>query len=208
MQGNLKNTCLTHHAKAMWWIRVSNRKRSIQLKWNERENHAQEKCVSRSSVKISCTTTHFPWLLFCGPYKNSMEFRCLSKNYHSQVETKLGNGKCEIRRISCACVSCTKMLDNTWDPGVAHVQKICYQPVVDWTYWSVFVYFNNCDTIQFTNKSISSEDFDGVNKIVLDGFSANMAQLVHMGTYGDINTADTTTTGYYVVNYFSDSIIL
>ena len=72
----------------------------------------------------------------------------------------------------------------------------------------MFVDFNNCETIQFTNKTTSSEEFDGVNKIVLDGISANIAQLVHMGKYGDINTSDTTTTGYYVVNYFSDSIIL
>ena len=164
--------------------------------------------VTYTSLNISCATTNFPSFTFCVSRFKPYGVRGLRNYFRPILDPKLVHGRCSIKRTPLACVKCTKMLDNTWDPGVAHVQKICYQPVVDWTYWSVFVYFNNCDTIQFTNKSISSEDFDGVNKIVLDGFSANMAQLVHMGTYGDINTADTTTTGYYVVNYFSDSIIL
>ena len=69
-------------------------------------------------------------------------------------------------------------------------------------------YFNDWNTIQLTNKNKSSEDFDEVNKVVLDGISANMSSLVQTGKYGAINAADPTKLGYYVVKYVSDTFIL
>ena len=60
-------------------------------------------------------------------------------------------------------------------------------------------YFNNWNIIKFTNKTTSSEDFDAVNKVVLDEISDNMESLAQLGQYGATNAADTTTMIYYVV---------
>ena len=43
---------------------------------------------------------------------------------------------------------------------------------------------------------------------MLDGISENMAFLLQLGKYDAINTADTTPTGYYVINYLSEPYTL
>ena len=65
-------------------------------------------------MKIYYNTTQFPELSFCGPYSKPHGARGLSKHYHLYFDPKLGNGKCEIRFIPCACVACTSMLDKPW----------------------------------------------------------------------------------------------
>ena len=67
----------------------------------------------------------------------------------------------------------------------------------------MLVSFNKRNTIHFTNKSISTEDFDIVHKVVIDGISENMASLVQLYKYGDINAAGPTTMGYYMIKYLS-----
>ena len=47
-----------------------------------------------------------------------------------------------------------------------------------------------------------------MHKVVLDGISDNMSATIHNGKYGVINTADTTTMGYYVTNYLSEPYTL
>ena len=53
--------------------------------------------------------------------------------------------------------------------------------------------FNNWNIIKFRNKTTPSEQFDEIHKVVIDGISDNMASLIHLGKYGAINTANTTT---------------
>ena len=67
---------------------------------------------------------------------------------------------------------------------------------------------NNCNTIQFTNKKTSSEDFYEVHKVVLAGISGNMVSLVQLGTCGDINAVDPIKMVYYVIKYLSESYTL
>ena len=64
--------------------------------------------------------------------------------------------------------------------------------------------FNNCNIIQFDNKTTTTEVFDVANKVVLYGISDNMPALVQNGKYGAINTADPTTMGYYLVILLSE----
>ena len=52
-------------------------------------------------------------------------------------------------------------------------------------------------------KSTSSDTFDEIHQVVLDGISDNMASLFESGTYGFINTTDTLTNGFYVVIFKS-----
>ena len=58
--------------------------------------------------------------------------------------------------------------------------------------------------IQFKNKTTPSEYFDDILRVVLDGISDNMAQLLQKGKYGCINKSDTTIITYYDVKYISD----
>ena len=67
-------------------------------------------------------------------------------------------------------------------------------------------YFNNWNVIQFPYKTTSSDDIDKINQFVLDGISDNMSAFVQTSQYGDINTTYTNTIGYYVINYFHNTI--
>ena len=44
--------------------------------------------------------------------------------------------------------------------------------------------------------------------MVIDGISENMASLVQAGMYVAINTDDTTTNGFYVIQFLSESYTL
>ena len=64
-------------------------------------------------VKMHCNKNQLPVLPFCGPHSKPHGARGLEKNYHLRFDPKLSMGECEIRRIPCACVACTSMLDKT-----------------------------------------------------------------------------------------------
>ena len=59
-----------------------------------------------------------------------------------------------------------------------------------------------------SSKSTSSDTFDEIHQVVLDGISYNMALLVESGKYGSINTTDTSTNGFYVIMFTSGAYIL
>ena len=65
--------------------------------------------------------------------------------------------------------------------------------------------FKNWNIIQFSQKSTSSDTFDEINQVVLDGISDNMASSVESGKYGAINTTDMKTNGFYVIMFTSES---
>ena len=91
------------------------RKISSKTKCTDREYHVQDNAdVSHKYVKMYFYTNQFPTLTFCGSHPNPHGARGLGKNYHLSFDTNLGHGICEIRRIPCACVACTSMLDKTW----------------------------------------------------------------------------------------------
>ena len=74
--------------------------------------------------------------------------------------------------------------------------------------WPVLGAFNNWIIIEFSSKSTSSEKFDAIHQVVLDGISDNMASLVESGKYGAINTTDTSTNGFYVIVFTSGAYTL
>ena len=52
-----------------------------------------------------------------------------------------------------------------------------------------------------SSKSNSSDTFDEINQVVLDGISDNMESLVESVKYGSINTTDTSTNRFYVIMF-------
>ena len=59
-----------------------------------------------------------------------------------------------------------------------------------------------------SSKSTSSETFDEIHQVVLDGISDNMASLVESGKYGAINTTNTSTNGFYIIIFTSGAYTL
>ena len=133
-------------------------------------------------VKNYCNTNQFPALLFCGTYYKLHGSRGMSKHYHLRFDPKLGMGVCEIRRIPCACVACTSILYKPWISGISS-DKERYKPVTKCNYWPVLGDFNNWNIIQLSSKSTSSDTFDEIHHVVIDGISDNMASLVESGKY-------------------------
>ena len=117
-------------------------------------------------------------------------------------------GKFEIRCIPCACVACTSILEKAWISGIPSEKQERYQPVTKCTYWPVLGAFKNWNIIELSSKSTSSETFDGIHQVVLDGISDNMASLVESGKYGAINTKDTSTNEFYVIMLTSGAYTL
>ena len=68
--------------------------------------------------------------------------------------------------------------------------------------------FNNQIIIQLSQKSTSSDAFDEIKQVVIDGISDNMASLVESEKYGAINTTDTATNGFYVFMLTSEAYTL
>ena len=64
--------------------------------------------------------------------------------------------------------------------------------------------FNNWNILKSSHKSTSSEENEKIHQVVLDGISGKMSALVQIGQYGAINTTDTTTIGYCVIEFISE----
>ena len=70
-------------------------------------------CTSQIS-EILFASAQFPALSFCRPHEKPHGVQGLSKHDHLQIDQKIGNSKCDIRRIPCVCNTFTKMLDKPW----------------------------------------------------------------------------------------------
>ena len=68
--------------------------------------------------------------------------------------------------------------------------------------------YNNWNIIHLTPKSTYFEVFDEIHQVVLDVISDNMASLFQSGMYGFINTDDTTTNVFYVIQFISEAYTL
>ena len=62
-------------------------------------------------------------------------------------------------------------------------------------------YFNNWNIIKLSHKATTSEAFEDIYQVSLDGISDNMASLVQPGKYGATDTTDTPKMGYYVIKF-------
>ena len=157
---------------------------------------------------MSCATTQLPALSFFCPHAKPHGVRRLSKHYHLRLDPKLCHGKCEIQQIPFARIAYTTMLYKPWSYNVDPNKHSHYQPIDDCTYRPVLGSFNNCNIIQSTNKTTSTEDFDAVYKVVRDVIIETMAFLVQLGKYGATNSAYPTKMVYYVIKYLSEPYTL
>ena len=125
------------------------------------------------------------------------------KHYHLRFDPKLGMGEFAIRRIPCVCVACKSILDKYCIYGISSDKKERNKPVTKCTYWTVLGVFKNWNIIQFSSKSTSSDTFDEIQQVVIDGISDNMSSLVESSKYGAINTTYPSTNRFYVIMFTS-----
>ena len=163
-----------------------------------------------------CDTNQFPTLPFCGPHTKPYGARGLSKNYHVRFDPKLDHCICVIRRIPCACVGCTSILESWYSVK----EQARYQTVTNCNYWPILGSYNNCNIIELTPKSTHFEEFYEIHQVVLDKIIENMASLVQSGMYGAMNTYYTTKmdsmslnssqihTHYKIIQQFMDRLFL
>ena len=114
---------------------------------------------------------------------------------------------CNLPHTMCMCC----MYINAWqtlDFGIPSTKQALYQPVINCTYWPVLGSYNNWNIVELTPKSIPFEAFDEIHNLVLDRISENMASLVQSGMYGDINTAENTWNGFYLIQFISEAYTL
>ena len=142
-----------------------------------------------------CNTNQFPSFPFCGSHTKPHGVRGLRKHYHMRFDPKIGHGICAICRIPCACSERKYMLDKPWVHRLTPLQQTRYQPVTYCTYLPVIGSFKNWNIITLSHKVKTSEAFEDIHQVVLDGISDNTALLVQTGKYGAINTTDTSTMG-------------
>ena len=100
------------------------------------------------------------------------------------------------------------MLDKAWISGIPSDKQDRYKPVIKCTYWPVLGTLNNWSIIELSSKSTSSDTFDEIHQVVLDGISDNMASLFESDKYGTINTTDTYTNVFYVIMFTSGAYTL
>ena len=100
------------------------------------------------------------------------------------------------------------MLNKPWIYGIPSKKQSPHQPVIDCTYWPVLGSYNNCNIIHLTPKSAPFEAFDEIHQVGIDCISDNMASLAQSGMYGVINTDDTTTNSFYVIQFISEEYTL
>ena len=155
-----------------------------------------------------CDTNQFPTLPFFGPHTKTHGARGLSKHYCLRFDTKIFHGICEIRRIPCACAACKSILYKPLISGITSKKQARYQPVTNCTYWTFLGYYNNWNTIEITVNSKLLEAFYYIHQVIIDGISDNVASLVKSGMYGAIDTYDTTTNGFYVIQFISEAYTL
>ena len=122
-------------------------------------------------MEIYFDTNQFPALPYCGPRPNNHRARGFINHYRLSFYPKLVLGICAIRRIPCACVACTSMLEKPWISVIPSKKQARYQPVTDFTYWTAFGSYNNWNIIELSHKSTHFEAFDNIYKVVLDGIS-------------------------------------
>ena len=156
------------HRKHGVFGQVKYKKRASKRKQTDIYYHVQDNAdVAHKDVKIYCNTNQFSALPFCGPHHKPHGERGLSKNYHLRFDPNLGHDICVIRRIPCACIECTSMLDKPWISGIPSNKQTCYQPVTNCTYWPVLGSYNNWNIIELTPKYTPFQVFDEIRKVVL-----------------------------------------
>jgi len=138
--------------------------------------------------------------------------------YHIRCDPDLGLGKCAMRRIPCACRACRTALAQVWQSNIPVENQPRYcGTVVDCKYASILGHYNKWYIVDLCimptpqNTSTQVEPVDPIEEVqesILNDMSEMFAESIEISNYGAFQTHDTTTSGYYIVQWTSTPYVL
>ena len=133
----------------------------------------------------------------------------VQSHYHYRLDPDLGEGKCAMRRIPCACMACQLQLDKPWIPGVTPENQERYAPVKDCVYYPILDKYNDWIIMPFVKeRKTPVEEFQEIHKIVLDDIATNMGKLVKDNNFGVVNANDFLADDFYIVRFVGNPYTL
>ena len=182
---------------------TKNQKHESNQKYRTKHYRIQKKeNVLHKDIKMGWCSKHFPNIAVVEGKKKIRGSSTVLSHYHYRADPLLGEGKCAMRRIPCACLECTNQLSKPWIHGVSPSEQPRYSNVVGCKYHSVLGNYNQWIIMDFSRDSDIDDDcFDEIHKILLDSIGTNMAELVEINSYGAININDSKADGFYIVKF-------
>eukprot|EP00957_Ditylum_brightwellii_P108097 8246718-Ditylum_brightwellii.AAC.1 len=96
---------------------------------------------------------------------------------HYRTDPDLGEGKCAMQCIPCACHAYINRLDLQWDLKLEPEDQPRYVPVEDCVYYPVLGEYNNCIIMKFNKDKYTNDDYlDEIHRIVLNSVQSNTAE--------------------------------
>ena len=125
---------------------------------------------------------------------NSAPYRSngVVRHYHYSSDPKLGPGIVAPRRIPCSSYACITPLSLSWD---SKINDACNNPrygrLYDCKYPLLLGSHNKCIILNIIDYGTDYEEYEFINKAILDGNVMSMYFIISKVHYGDIDTDDT-----------------
>jgi hypothetical protein len=137
------------------------------------------------------------------------EHNGLMAMYNFRFDPDLGLGKGAVRRIPCGCDTCYAQLSLPWRNGKTFLEQDRYARNENCAYWPLFEGLNDWTQISLVPKAgIDEEELNDARGIVLDGIAEMISETIEVGESGAFMTDDTTTDGYYLVEWAGEPYTL
>ena len=113
--------------------------------------------------------------------------------YNFRCNLDLGIRKADYRRISCACLTCLKILNTPWETKIEDKKQPRYGVNERCLYWKTFKGHNNWRVVDLITTNIDTEDEEKVYETILHGIEAIMNEKILIGTFGAMRTTNEAT---------------
>jgi hypothetical protein len=185
-------------------------KREMSRKYTSKKYFVQKKeDVPFHNLKMTWSKSCFKSIKVADGRSKVRGCETVISHYHYRVDSKLGEGKCLMRRIPCLCKSCNSQLKRKWLPGVEPSKQPRYQNVSNCKYASVLGDYNQWIIMPFLLGKDSTEgDLEEIHHTILTSIASNIAATVAESSYGAVNTEDPQTDGFYIVKFISSPYTL
>ena len=129
--------------------------------------------------------------------------------YHIQCDPYLGLGKCDMRRIPCACQSYQLSLEQLWEENFDADKQPSYSGNVgDCKYAYILGAYNRSYIVYLVVSHTASIDtyvdyIEEAQETIIDSISSIFAEHIFISNYGTLHTDNMEKYGYYIVQWKS-----
>ena len=137
------------------------------------------------------------------------EHNGLLSRYNLRTDPQLGVGRAALRRVPCACNACVRQLQLPWSASVPADEQPRYAQNRDCQWWKNFHGLNDWVIVSVVPaKDTDPEEEEEGLIFVLEGVETRMSEQVQVGNKGAFSCDDSTTDGYYIVEWTSEPYTL